>query len=80
MAFDRQQPDNSRCDRIMELQSRRQVIENWLSTADIPDQFVGDIQEMMAVIEAELAVLRDQLFMTRCPPANKRLDVNDRRS
>jgi hypothetical protein len=73
------QPDNSPCNRIMELQSRKQVIEEWLATEDIPDRFVGDMREMLPAIERELTVLMDQHSATKSAASNKNFELGDRR-
>jgi hypothetical protein len=72
MESERPQPETSPCDRIMELQSRKQVIEHWLAMASTP-AFSNVMQEMLTSVEAELTVLRHQHFTTKHLAANNRI-------
>jgi hypothetical protein len=45
---------------IMELESRKEVIKEWLSSPDIPSHLVEVLQEMLATTERQLAALRSQ--------------------
>jgi hypothetical protein len=45
---------------IMELESRKEVIECWLSRSDIPSQLVEVLQEMLATTERQLQAIRSQ--------------------
>jgi len=45
---------------IMELESRKEVIEEWLSSPDIPSQLVEILQEMLATTERQLQAVRSQ--------------------
>jgi len=45
---------------VIELQSRKEVIEGWLSSSVIPSQLVEVLQEMLAATELQLQVLRNQ--------------------
>jgi hypothetical protein len=76
MASERPQPDNSPCDQIMELQSRKEVIEGWLATNDIP-AFSSVLQEMLTSVEAKLTVLRDQHSATKSAATNNRLELDE---
>ncbi len=44
----------------MELQSRKEVIERWLSESGTPAQLVDVLQEMLANTERQLQLLRNQ--------------------
>jgi hypothetical protein len=77
MSSERWQSDNSMCERIIELQSRRQVIERWLATA-CTHEYSNAMQEMLASVEAELTVLRDQLPATKYLATYNRLEFDDR--
>ena len=78
MSSDRPQPDNSLFDRIMELHSRKQVIEHWLATAPTPAIFAV-MQDMLSSVESELAVLRHEHF-ANISSISKRWSLDDRRS
>jgi hypothetical protein len=55
-------------ERMMELQSRKEVIERWLTTDGIPFQLLGalqDLQEMLATVESELTELQDRHSVPR---------------
>ena len=57
------QPEMSRepCWRqIMELESRKAVIEGWLSSPDTPSHLVEVLQEMLAIAERQLREVRSQ--------------------
>ena len=45
---------------IMELQSRKEVIERWLSESGTPAQLVEVLQEMLVTTERQLRLLRNQ--------------------
>lgn len=45
---------------MTELQSRKEVIEGWLSSSVVPAQLVEVLQEMLAATELQLKVLRNQ--------------------
>ncbi len=45
---------------LMELESRKEVIQEWLSSPDIPAQLVGVLHEMLATTESQLEALRSQ--------------------
>ena len=45
---------------VIELQSRKEVIEGWLSSSVIPTQLVEVLQEMLAITERQLPALRNQ--------------------
>ena len=45
---------------MTELQSRKGVIEGWLSSSVVPAQLVEVLQEMLAATELQLKVLRNQ--------------------
>jgi hypothetical protein len=80
MASEPWQSGNSMCERIIELQSRKQVIDQWLATAGVSARFSSDLQEMLTAVEAELTVLRGQYFATKYPTKNKRLELDNSRS
>ena len=42
----------------MELQSRKEVIERWLSCSVVPTQLIEVLQEMLAATELQLRVLK----------------------
>jgi hypothetical protein len=44
---------------MTELQSRKEVIEGWLSSSVVPAQLVEVPQEMLAATELQLKVLRN---------------------
>ena len=44
----------------MELQSRKEVIEGWLSSPDTPSHLVEILQEMLATTERQLQAVRSQ--------------------
>jgi len=44
----------------MELQSRKEVIERWLSCSIAPTQLIEVLQEMLAATELQLQVLKNQ--------------------
>jgi len=46
--------------RMTELQSRKEVIEGWLSSSVVPAQLVEVLQEMLAATELQLKMLRNQ--------------------
>ena len=43
---------------MMELESRKEVIEGWLSSPDTPSQLVEVLQEMLATTERQLQAVR----------------------
>ena len=45
---------------MTELQSRKEVIEGWLSSPDTPPHLAEVLQEMLAATELQLRVLRNQ--------------------
>ena len=45
---------------IMELESRKAVIEGWLSSPDTPCHLVEVLQEMLAIAERQLREVRSQ--------------------
>jgi hypothetical protein len=45
---------------MMELESRKEVIEGWLSSPDTPSQLVEVLQEMLATTERQLRAVRSQ--------------------
>ena len=45
---------------MMELESRKEVIEGWLSSSDIPAQLVEVLKEMLATTEHQLQAARSQ--------------------
>ena len=45
---------------VIELQSRKEVIEGWLSSSVVPTQLVEVLQEMLAITERQLPALRNQ--------------------
>jgi hypothetical protein len=45
---------------VMEFESRKEVIKEWLSSPDIPSHLVETLQEMLATTEHQLDVLRGQ--------------------
>jgi hypothetical protein len=45
---------------MMELESRKEAIEGWLSSSDISAQLVEVLKEMLASTEHELQVVRSQ--------------------
>jgi hypothetical protein len=45
---------------MMELESRKEVIEAWLSSSDIPAQLVEVLKEMLATTEHQLQAVRSQ--------------------
>jgi hypothetical protein len=45
---------------MLELESRKEVIERWLSSAIIPSQLVEVMEEMLTTTERQLEVLRKQ--------------------
>jgi hypothetical protein len=77
MVSERPQTENSPCDRLMELQSRKQVIERWLATPAISAQYSSVLQEMLAAVEAELTALSNRHFTTKYLATNKRLQLDD---
>jgi hypothetical protein len=77
MSSERWQSDNSMCERIIELQSRRQVIERWLATVGTHEHS-NAMQEMLAAVEAELTALREQHSATKYLATNNRLELDDR--
>ena len=72
MESERAQPEKSPCDRIMELQSRKQMIEHWLATVNTP-AFSSVMQEMLTSVEAELIVLRHRHFATKYPATDNNI-------
>ncbi len=44
----------------MELESRKEVIKEWLSSPDTPSQLVEVLQEMLATTERQLQAVRSQ--------------------
>jgi len=44
----------------MELQSRKEVLEGWLSSPSTPSQLVEVLQEMLATTERQLRAVRSQ--------------------
>jgi len=55
---------------MMELESRMEVIQEWLSSPDIPSEHVEGLREMLATTERQLAALRSQgLDGTRSVPS-----------
>ena len=45
---------------MIELQSRKEVIEGWLSSSVVPAQLVEVLHEMLAATELQLKVLRNR--------------------
>jgi|HubBroStandDraft_6_1064221.scaffolds.fasta_scaffold05040_4 hypothetical protein len=45
---------------MMELESRKEVIQGWLSSPDTPSQLVEVLQEMLATTERQLRAVRSQ--------------------
>ena len=45
---------------MMELESRKEVIEGWLSSSEIPAQLVEVLKEMLAATRHELQAVRSQ--------------------
>jgi hypothetical protein len=45
---------------MMELESRKEVIEGWLSSANIPAQLVEVLKEMLATTEHKLRAVRSR--------------------
>ncbi len=45
---------------MLELESRKEVIEGWLSCSDVPNQLVEVLKEMLATVEHELQAVRSQ--------------------
>jgi hypothetical protein len=45
---------------MLELESRKEVIEGWLSCSDVPNQLVEVLKEMLATTEHELQAVRSQ--------------------
>ena len=43
---------------MVELESRKEVIEGWLSSPDTPSQLVEVLQEMLATTERQLQTVR----------------------
>ncbi len=56
---------------MMELESRKEVIEGWLSSSDIPPQLVEVLKEMLAATEQELQAARSQ-GLDSTPPSPRR--------
>lgn len=56
----RAMPGDPAWQRVMELQSRKEVIERWLSSTAVPCQLVEALQEMLATTKRELQALEDQ--------------------
>jgi hypothetical protein len=54
---------------MMELESRKEVIEGWLSSSNIPAQLVEVLKEMLATTEHQLQAVRSQGLdsTTSCP-------------
>jgi hypothetical protein len=47
---------------MMELESRKEVIDGWLSSPDTPSHLVEVLQEMLATTERHLQAVRSQGF------------------
>jgi hypothetical protein len=45
---------------MMDLESRKEVIERWLSSPDTPSHLVEVLQEMLAATERQLRAMRSQ--------------------
>jgi len=45
---------------MMELESRKEVIEGWLSSSAIPAQLIEVLKEMLATTEHQLQAVRSQ--------------------
>jgi len=45
---------------MMELESRMEVIKEWLSRPDIPSEIIEALQEMFATTERHLRAMRNQ--------------------
>jgi len=45
---------------MMELESRKEVIDGWLSSPDTPFQLIEVLQEMLATTERQLRAVRSQ--------------------
>ena len=60
MFTQRAMPDDPSWRQVMELQSRKEVIERWLSSTTVPCQLVEALQEMLATTKRELQALEDQ--------------------
>jgi hypothetical protein len=45
---------------VMELESRKEVIKEWLSSPDIPSQNAEVLREMLATTERQLQAVRSQ--------------------
>ncbi len=45
---------------ITELESRKEVIKEWLSSSEIPSHLVGVLQEMLATTERQLQAVKSQ--------------------
>lgn len=47
---------------MTELESRKEVIKEWLSSPDIPSEIVEVLQEMLAATERQLQAVKSQDF------------------
>jgi hypothetical protein len=45
---------------MMELESRKEVIEGWLSSSDIPAQLLEVLKEMLSTTQRQLQAVRSQ--------------------
>lgn len=52
----------------MELESRKEVIKEWLSSSDIPSQLVEVLQEMLVTTERELQAVKGRELENVNPP------------
>ena len=53
---------------MMELESRKEVIKEWLSRPDIPLEIVEALQEMLATTERHLQAMKNQGIENTHPP------------
>jgi hypothetical protein len=51
--------------RFMELRSRREVIERWLTSCSLPDNTQQNLRAMLRDVEDQLQALTDQLGMCK---------------
>jgi hypothetical protein len=45
---------------VMELESRKEVLKEWLSSSDIPSHLVEVLQELLVTTERQLQAVRSQ--------------------
>ena len=56
---------------MMELESRKEVIEGWLSSPNTPSQLVEVLQEMLVMTECQIRAVRSQDIDTSGSPTRR---------